>query len=124
MPRGQTGELILRGLGMMHGYFKDQEATDTAFRGGWFHTGDMASMDENGDLYYIGRKKEMIRRGGENISAAEVEEVIELYPKVRYAACVPVPDEIRGEEVKAYIVLEPGETGETVPPQELVEFCA
>ncbi len=124
VSRGQTGELILRGIGMMHGYFKDEEANNIAFRSGWFHTGDLIRMDEHGDLYYIGRKKEMIRRGGENVSAAEVEAVLKLYPKVQNAACIAVPDEIRGEEVKAYVVLEPGETKETVAPETLVEFCS
>jgi len=124
VPRGQVGELVLRGPWMMDGYFKNPEATQEAFRGGWFHTGDLAWMDENGYIYYVGRKKEMIRRSGENISASEVEEVIKLHPGVQYVACVPVPDDVRGEEVKAYVVLRPGETKETVPPEELVEFCS
>lgn len=122
--RGQVGELVIRGLGIMQGYFKDREATNEAFRGGWFHTGDLVRMDENGYLYYVGRKKEMIRRSGENVSAMEVEEVIKLHPKVQYVACVPVPDDIRGEEIKAYVVLKDEETKETVPPEVLIDFCS
>ncbi len=116
LPRGETGELVLRGAGMMDGYYNDPEATAAAFRSGWLHTGDFARQDEAGRIFYVGRKKEMIRRSGENISATEVEEAITLHPAVQTAACVPVPDEIRGEEVKAYVVLAPGEA---VRPEDL-----
>ncbi|WP_241976244.1 MULTISPECIES: AMP-binding protein [Cryobacterium] len=101
---GQTGQLLLRGAGLMTGYFEDAEATERAFRGGWFHTGDLAERDELGRLYYRGRTKDMIRRSGENISAIEVEEVLVLHPGVELAAVVAVPDELRGEEVLAYLV--------------------
>lgn len=124
LPRRQKGELVLRGRGLMNGYFMNQEATEAAFRAGWFHTGDIVRMEENGHLYFVGRKKEMIRRSGENVSAMEVEEVIKLHPGIQYVACVPVPDDLRGEEVKAYVVLKPGETQHSVSPEELVEFCS
>lgn len=104
VERGEVGELVLRGVGLMDGYYKNEEATLEAFRNGWFHTGDLVRMDENGIFYYVGRKKDMIRRGGENISAVEVEEAIMLHESVKLAACVPVKDEIRGEEVKVYVV--------------------
>ncbi|WP_207890282.1 ATP-dependent acyl-CoA ligase [Rubrobacter taiwanensis] len=124
VPRGETGELALRGPGMMDGYYRMPEETAEAFRNGWFHTGDLARMDEEGRIYYVGRKKARIRRSGENVSAEEVEGALESHPEVRSAACIPVPDEIRGEEIKAYIVLRPGASPESVPPQELAEFCS
>ncbi|TVT53609.1 ATP-dependent acyl-CoA ligase [Amycolatopsis rhizosphaerae] len=119
VPRGETGELVLRGIGLMHGYHDDPEATARAFRGGWFHTGDLARMDERGRIFYLGRTKDMIRRSGENISADEVERALLLHPAVRLAAVVAVPDELRGEEVKAFVVLD-----DKAEPDELAEFCA
>lgn len=104
VPRGEVGEMVFRGKGMMDGYFKNEAATNEAFRFGWFHTGDLAYMDEDGVVFYVGRVKDMIRRSGENIAAAEVEEVLMLHDTVKIAAVAPVEDEIRGEEVKAYIV--------------------
>lgn len=123
VPRGQVGELVLRGTAMMDGYLSNREATEEVFQGGWFHTGDLACMDEHGLVYYSGRKKEMIRRSGENISASEVEEAIKLHPSVQFAACIPLPDELRGEEVKAYVILE-DDAQESVTPDELADFCA
>jgi len=122
LPRGEVGELVIRGHGMMEGYYKNPEATKEVFRNGYFHTGDLAYMTEEGLIYYIGRKKEMIRRSGENISATEVEEVIKLYPSVKYVGVVPVPDELRGEEVKAYVVLQDGEVGDTKQVKNLLGF--
>lgn len=124
VPRGTVGELVLRGPGMMDGYYKDPEATREAFRYGWFHTEDQAWMDEEGRVFYSGRKKGRIRRSGENVSAEEVEAAIESHPAVQSAACVAVPDELRGEEVKAYVVLQPGETPGSVDPATLADFCA
>lgn len=119
VPAETVGELLLRGPDMMEGYFRNPEATADVFRGGWLHTGDLVRQDAAGLLYYVGRKKEMIRRSGENISAAEVEETIARHPNVRLAACLPVPDEVRGEEVKAYVVSD----GSDVAPEELVRWC-
>jgi crotonobetaine/carnitine-CoA ligase len=119
VPRGETGELLLRGIGLMHGYHDDPEATAKAFRNGWFHTGDLARMDDAGRVYYVGRTKDMIRRSGENVSADEVERALLLHPAVRLAAVVAVPDELRGEEIKAYVVCD----GERPEPAELAEFC-
>ncbi|WP_235834158.1 AMP-binding protein [Actinomadura logoneensis] len=118
VPRGETGELVLRGTGMMHGYFRDPEATARAFAGGWFHTGDLARMDGEGRVYYVGRTKDMIRRSGENVSAQEVETVLQLHPRVAMAAVLPEPDELRGEEVHAVVVAEGG--ADAVPPEELI----
>ncbi|PRX50176.1 crotonobetaine/carnitine-CoA ligase [Prauserella shujinwangii] len=124
VPRGRTGELLLRGVGLMHGYHDDPEATARAFRGGWFHTGDLARMDDEGRVYYVGRTKDMIRRSGENVSADEVERALLLHPAVATAAVLPVPDPLRGEEIKAYVVLADGHSAADVPPEELAEFCA
>jgi len=121
VPQGEVGEIILkRGRGMMTGYYKDAEATANAFRGGWFHSGDLGYQDQDGDYHFVGRKKDMIRRGGENISAASVEQVLMDHPKILDAAVVPVKDNIRGEEVKAYIGLNPGVE---MTPEEVIEFC-
>lgn len=101
----ETGQLLLRGAGLMTRYYNDDEATERAFRDGWFHTGDLVASDEAGRLYFRGRTKDMIRRSGENISASEVEEVLRLDPNIEIAAVVAVPDELRGEEVLAFLVL-------------------
>ncbi|MCU0294867.1 MAG: AMP-binding protein [Candidatus Nanopelagicales bacterium] len=118
VPRGEVGELVLRGAGLMDRYEGDPEATAAAFRGGWFHTGDLARMDDAGRVYLVGRLKDMIRRAGENVSAREVEDVLLSHAAVRLAAVVAVPDDVRGEEVKAFVSAD----GEVVVA-ELAEFC-
>jgi crotonobetaine/carnitine-CoA ligase len=123
IPRGTVGELVLRGPGMMHGYFRDAEATERVFRGGWFHTGDLAWMDVEGRVFYAGRTKDMIRRSGENVSADEVERVLLLHPDVAMAAVVPETDELRGEEVHAVVVLRDGRCSDDLPPDVLATFC-
>ncbi|MBU6312297.1 MAG: GNAT family N-acetyltransferase [Actinomycetales bacterium] len=105
VPVGTIGELTLRGDGMMSGYDDEPEATSLALRGGWMHTGDLARQDERGYLWLVGRLKDVIRRSGENIAAREVEDTLLAHPAVRLAAVVGVPDDIRGEEAKAYVVL-------------------
>ena len=105
---GEIGELCIRGAGIMLGYYNNPEATAKALRGGWFHTGDLFRRDERGYFYIVGRQKDMIRRSSENIAAREVESVLNGIPAVLESAAVAVPDETRGEEVKAYIVLDPG----------------
>ena len=117
VPARQTGELALRGPGMMDGYLDNPQATAEALRGGWFHTGDLAWMDEAGRVYHAGRLKDMIRRSGENVAAREVEEILLTHPGVRLVAVTGVPDEIRGEEVKAYYV------AAGVGPQDLADYC-
>lgn len=118
---GNVGEILVkRGRGMMQGYYKDPGATEQAFRGGWFHSGDLAYKDADGDYHFVGRKKDIIRRGGENVSAAAVEQVIINHPKVMDAAVIPVRDKIRGEEIKAYVVLKEGETATF---EEIAEYC-
>lgn len=108
VPPGDVGELRLRGLGLMEGYLDDPEATARFFRDGWAYTGDLVEMDERGRIYFRGRNKEMVRRGGENISQAEVEFTLRVHPDVLDCAVAGVPDEIMGEEAKAYVVLVPG----------------
>jgi crotonobetaine/carnitine-CoA ligase len=122
LERGREGELLLRGTGMMEGYFRDEQATAEVFRDGWLHTGDIVRMDTDGRIFFVGRKKEFIRRSGENISAAEVEDVIKLHDAVEMVAAIPVPDDLRGEEVKAFVVLREGHVRSE--PDELARFCS
>ena len=105
---GDVGELRIRGLGFMEGYLDDPEATSTFFLGGWANTGDLVSRDDRGRIYFRGRRKELVRRGGENISQAEVEFALRAHDDVLDCAVTPVPDDDLGEEGKAYVVLQPG----------------
>jgi acyl-coenzyme A synthetase/AMP-(fatty) acid ligase len=106
----EPGELLVRRMGpnpregFFREYLKNPEATAEAWEGGWLHTGDIVARNEDGDLRFIDRKKNVIRRSGENISAAEVESVLGRNPAVRAIACAPVADEMRGEEVCALVV--------------------
>lgn len=100
----EVGEIVVKGENVMKGYYKDEESTrEVLDKDGWLHTGDMGYYDEEGYFYIVGRKKDMIIRGGENIFPKEIENVIEEHPKVLEAAVVGVPDAIMGEEVKAYV---------------------
>lgn len=117
VPAGARGQILLRGPGMMDGYLDDEQATAAAFQDGWFHTGDIGRMDEAGRVYHLGRIKDMIRRGGENVAAQEVEAVLLSHPAVSLAAVVGIPDELRGEEVKAYCVTDGG------TPEDLAAYC-
>lgn len=115
-----VGEVIARGDGIMKGYWKQPEATAEAMRGGWFHTGDMATWNEEGYILIVDRKKDTIVSGGENISSLEVEKKLLSHPAVLEVAVIPVPDEKWGEVPKALVVLKPGaQANET----ELMEFC-
>ena len=121
---GTIGEMILRAPGLMKGYLNRPEANAEAFRGEWFHTGDLGIVDENGFLYFQGRNKDIVRRNGENIAAAEVENVLRGHTKVIEAAVVPVPDPLRGEEVKIFILLESDDAKHAVTPDELIDYCS
>jgi acyl-CoA synthetase (AMP-forming)/AMP-acid ligase II len=123
VPVGEIGELVVRGAGILQGYYNKQEATKAAFHGEWFRTGDLFRQDARGYFYLVGRVKEMIRRAGENISAREVEAVLCGLADIVEAAAVPVPDEKRGEEVKVCIVLQDGQTRETVSPERIIAHC-
>ena len=110
VPTGQPGELWVRAAGpdpkrgFFSEYLKDPEATAEAWADGWFHTGDLVRADENGYLYFVDRKKNVIRRSGENISAVEVESVLAQHPRVAAVAVAAAPDEVRGDEVLACVV--------------------
>jgi long-chain acyl-CoA synthetase len=105
---GELGEIVLRGENILKGYFKNPEATERAFRGGWFHTGDVGYRDQDGFFYIVDRKTDMIIRGGENIYPREIDEVLYQHPAVAAAATIGVPDQLYGEEVAAFIVLKDG----------------
>jgi carnitine-CoA ligase len=121
---GQPGEIVVRAPGLFRGYLNRPDATAEAFRGGWLHTGDLGRRDAAGYLYFVGRIKDIIRRAGENIAAAEVETVLRSHPGVLEVAAVPVPDELLGEEVKVHILLGNGHGPDSVPPAELIAFCS
>ncbi|MQA05620.1 MAG: long-chain-fatty-acid--CoA ligase [Streptosporangiales bacterium] len=120
VPRdGATmGEVVMRGNNVMSGYFDDPEATEQAFRGGWFHSGDLGVRHPDGYIQLRDRAKDIIVSGGENISTIEVEAAVDSHPAVLEVAVVGVPNEKWGERPKAYVVLRPGES---VPPEELLE---
>ena len=119
---GKTvGEIVARGDGVMMGYWNQPEASAQALRGGWLHTGDLATINEDGYLLVVDRKKDIIISGGENISSLEVEKTIYAHPAVYEVAVIPVPDAKWGETPKALVVLKPAATA---TEQELLEFCA
>jgi acyl-CoA synthetase (AMP-forming)/AMP-acid ligase II len=123
-PWGEPGELWVRRagasprFGFFREYLKDPDATAEAWSGGYFHTGDIVSVDEDGDFHFIDRKKNVIRRSGENISAVEVESVLLQHPKIAAVGVTAVPDDVRGDEVMACVV-----TREACEAREIVEFC-
>jgi len=108
VARGTRGEVVIRGTNVMKGYYRRPEATAEAFRNGWFHTGDIGVMDDEGYLAIVDRKKDMILRGGYNIYPRELEEVIMTHPAVSLCAVIGVPHDRLGEEVKAFLVLKRG----------------
>ncbi|HKV39024.1 MAG TPA: AMP-binding protein, partial [Blastocatellia bacterium] len=116
----QKGEVIARGNVIMAGYWKQPEATDQVIVDGWFHTGDMATMDSEGYIEVVDRKKDLIISGGENISSIEVEGVLYMHPGVLEAAIIAVPDDRWGELPKAIVVPKPGVM---LTEGELIEFC-
>ncbi len=109
VPQGEVGEILIRGHNIMKGYWGRPEATEEALRGGWFHSGDLGRVDEDGYFFIVDRKKDMIIRGGYNVYPREVEEVLYEHPKIREAAVLGVPHPEWGEEIGAAVVLEPGE---------------
>jgi long-chain acyl-CoA synthetase len=108
VPLGEAGELVMRGPTVMKGYWNRDEATEQVMRGGWFHTGDIARFDDDGYLFIVDRKKDLIIRGGYNVYPRELEEVIYEHPAVREAAVVGIPHESLGEEVGAAVALKEG----------------
>jgi long-chain acyl-CoA synthetase len=122
LPRGQdnVGEVVTRGLHVMKGYLNNPEATAEAFAGGWFHTGDLGYVDEDGFLFIVGRKKELIIRGGYNVYPLEIEDVLHAHPAIAEAAVVGIPNARLGEEVKAYVALK---SGKSITGPEVIAFC-
>ncbi len=118
---GETmGEIVMRGNNVMKGYFRDAETTATAFRGGWFHSGDLGVMHPDGYVELRDRKKDVIISGGENISTVEVEKVLFFHPAVLEAAVIGIPDEKWGEVPKAFVTLRPGREASE---EELIGYC-
>ncbi|MBV6657499.1 MAG: acyl--CoA ligase [Devosiaceae bacterium] len=123
VPRGTIGELWIRGDSVAKAYWNKPDANAVTFVDGWFATGDLFMQDEAGWFTIVGRKKDMIRRSSENIAAREVEAVLQELPGISEAAVLPVPDDYRGEEVKAYLILVDGETPQTVTPEQIIAHC-
>jgi long-chain acyl-CoA synthetase len=120
VPDGELGEIVLRGENILKGYYKNPAATATAFRNGWFHTGDIGYRDSDGFYYIVDRKSDMIIRGGENIYPREIDEVLYRHRSVASAAVIGVADQLYGEEVAAFVVLK---EGMTATEEELISYC-
>ena len=120
VPVGEVGEIVVRGKNIMKGYWKDPELTAKALRGGWLHTGDLATLDEYGFIYIVDRKNDMIITGGENVYPYEVEKILYEHPAVLEAAVVGVQDKTWGEAVTAVVALK---AGTTATEEELIGFA-
>jgi crotonobetaine/carnitine-CoA ligase len=124
VPDGEVGQILVRGepgVSLMNGYFKNPAATAEAIRDGWLWTGDNARVGENGFVYFVDRAKDMIKRSGENVAASEVEAVLKDHPAVFDAAVIGIPDPIRDEAIKAFVILH---EGTNVSADELIGWCA
>ncbi|MDP3731574.1 MAG: AMP-binding protein [Candidatus Omnitrophota bacterium] len=119
-PCGNIGEIAVRGWVVTDGYYKDPQATTEAMRGGWFHTGDLGRFDSEGYLYIVGRIKEMIKVAGEIVFEPEIESAIHKHPDIAEVAAIGVPDKLRGEVPKAFVVLK---EGSRLSEEELRYFC-
>ena len=117
---GEVGELLVRGENITPGYFRNEEATEATLKGGWLHTGDMAKIDEDGYIFIVDRKKDLIIRGGFNIYPRDLEELLVSHEGVSEAAVIGVPSEEMGEEVVAYVVQK---SGVNLLEEQLIEFC-
>ena len=129
VPRDTPGEMLVRAaganprFGFFSGYLKDEAATAEAWAEGWFHTGDLVRVDEAGNFYFVDRKKNIIRRSGENIAAVEVEGVLLAHPRVKTVGVAPVPDPVRGDEVAAFVVTDTPVADEAALAAELATLC-
>jgi carnitine-CoA ligase len=124
VPQGDVGEIVVKGVPgrtLMKGYYNNPDATAETIIDGWLYTGDNAHMDEDGYIHFMDRKKDMIKRSGENVATSEVEYVVSLHPKVLEVAVIGVPDPIRDEAIMACIIIRPGET---CTEQEIIDWCA
>jgi len=117
---GEPGEILIKGPTVMKGYWNDSEETNKQLKDGWLATGDIAQMDEDGYVTIVDRKKDMIIAGGFNIYPREVDEALYQHPKIEEAVTVGIPDAYRGETVKVFIVLKPGQTATA---DEIIAFC-
>jgi long-chain acyl-CoA synthetase len=120
MPQGESGEILLKGPQVAQGYYKRPDETAEAIRDGWFYTGDIGYIDDEGYLFIVDRKKDMIIAGGYNIYPRDIDEVLYEHPKIQEACAVGLPDTYRGETVKVFIVTKPGET---LTEEEVITFC-
>lgn len=120
VPTGEKGEIVQDCPALMTGYYDQPEKTAEAINDGWFYTGDYGKIDEDGFVYFLDRKKDIVRRGGENISSHEVEGVIKAHPAVDEVAIIPSPDEFYSEVVKALVILD---DEEDLAPEDIVEYC-
>jgi len=120
VPQGEPGEIIMKGPLIMKEYWNNPEETANQLRDGWLYTGDIATVDEDGYMFIVDRKKDMIIAGGFNIYPREIDEVLYQHPKVMDAVAVGIPHEYRGETIKAYVVLKPGQTA---TEDEIMDFC-
>jgi crotonobetaine/carnitine-CoA ligase len=120
VPDGTVGELVVKTPLVMHGYYRDPEQTRAAFRDGWFLTGDLARRDADGYFWFVARKKDIIRKRGENISGAELDRVVESHPHVLQAAAIPVPDALGEDEILIAVV---PKAGARVTPHEVADWC-
>jgi carnitine-CoA ligase len=123
VPPGTTGELVVSGVPgvtLMKGYFKNEAATAETLRDGWLWSGDQAYMDEDGCFFFVDRKKDMIKRAGENVSASEVEETLKQHPAVFDAAVVAIPDPVRDQAIKAYVIVK---EGAAATADQLIGWC-
>lgn len=123
VPTGEAGQIIVKGIPgrtLMKGYFKNPVATAEALKDGWLYTGDKARIEQDGYFYFVDRIKDMIKRSGENVAASEVESVIAEHPSVYEAAVIGIPDEIRDESIKAYVVLH---KNRDITKDELIDYC-
>jgi long-chain acyl-CoA synthetase len=120
LPAGKEGEIVIRGPMLMKGYWNKPEETAEVLRNGWLHTGDVGYVDEDGYFWITDRKKDLIIKGGENISPRVIEEVLFKHPKVSEAAVIGIKDEVYGENIKAFVVLKPGEK---TTADDLIEYC-
>lgn len=120
LPTGEIGELVVRTPIVMQGYFRDEAQTKGAFRDGWFLTGDLAYVDEDNYFWFVARKKDIIRKRGENISGAELDRVIGNHPAVLESAAIPVPSDLGEDDILVAVVVRPGMS---VKPEEIAQWC-
>ena len=117
---GEEGEIIISGPMLMKGYWNKPEETAEVLRDGWLYTGDLGYRDEDGYFFITERKKDIIIKGGENIAPREIEEVLFSHPKISEAAVIGIEDSVYGEDIKAFVVLMPGESA---APEEIISYC-